>query len=75
MGRAVETNLYCAMTCDALKLGMVKHPEVWHHPGGRRGGGGGGGGGRGRGARGRVLRALGSTPFMWAVTLFMRFVH
>ena len=28
MGRAVETNLYAKFTCDALNLGMVKHPEV-----------------------------------------------
>jgi hypothetical protein len=28
MGRAIETNLYARFTCDSLKLGMVKHPEV-----------------------------------------------
>lgn len=28
MGRAVETNLHAKFTCDALNLGMVKHPEV-----------------------------------------------
>ena len=28
MGRAVETNLRARFTCDALNLGMVKHPEV-----------------------------------------------
>ena len=28
MGRAIETNLRAAFTCDSLKLGMVKHPEV-----------------------------------------------
>ena len=28
MGRAIETNLHVRMTCDVLKLGMVKHPEV-----------------------------------------------
>ena len=28
MGRAVETNLFARFACDALNLGMVKHPEV-----------------------------------------------
>ena len=28
MGRAIETNLRAKFVCDALKLGMVKHPEV-----------------------------------------------
>lgn len=28
MGRAIETNLHVRLTCDVLKLGMVKHPEV-----------------------------------------------
>jgi uncharacterized protein with ATP-grasp and redox domains len=28
MGRAIETNLHVKLTCDVLKLGMVKHPEV-----------------------------------------------
>ena len=28
MGRAIETNLRAKLVCDALKLGMVKHPEV-----------------------------------------------
>lgn len=28
MGRAIETNLNAAFKCDALKLGMIKHPEV-----------------------------------------------
>ena len=28
MGRAIETNLRARFTCDSLKLGMVKHPEV-----------------------------------------------
>ncbi|KAK3247606.1 hypothetical protein CYMTET_42897 [Cymbomonas tetramitiformis] len=28
MGRAIETNLHAQFTCDSLKLGMVKHPEV-----------------------------------------------
>lgn len=28
MGRAIETNLHARATCDLLKLGMVKHPEV-----------------------------------------------
>jgi type II pantothenate kinase len=28
MGRAVETNLEAAFDCDALRIGMVKHPEV-----------------------------------------------
>ena len=28
MGRAIETNLLARFTCDALNLGMVKHPEV-----------------------------------------------
>ena len=31
MGRAIETNLHASFVCDALKLGMIKHPEVWHH--------------------------------------------
>ena len=28
MGRGIETNLNAEFTCDALNLGMVKHPEV-----------------------------------------------
>ena len=28
MGRAIETNLEAAFDCDALRIGMVKHPEV-----------------------------------------------
>lgn len=28
MGRGIETNLYAEMTCESLKLGMIKHPEV-----------------------------------------------
>lgn len=28
MGRAIETNLEAAFHCDALRIGMVKHPEV-----------------------------------------------
>ncbi len=28
MGRAIETNLHARFTCDSLKLGMIKHPEV-----------------------------------------------
>lgn len=35
MGRAIETNLWAAFACDALKLGMVKHPEVAAELGGR----------------------------------------
>ncbi|GIL75193.1 hypothetical protein Vretimale_7880 [Volvox reticuliferus] len=31
MGRAIETNLYARFTCDSLKLGMIKHPEVAAH--------------------------------------------
>ena len=28
MGRGIETNLFARFACDALNLGMVKHPEV-----------------------------------------------
>ena len=28
MGRAIETNLYAKFTCHALRMGMIKHPEV-----------------------------------------------
>ncbi|XP_054779067.1 damage-control phosphatase At2g17340-like [Prosopis cineraria] len=28
MGRGIETNLHAEFTCDSLKIGMVKHPEV-----------------------------------------------
>jgi hypothetical protein len=28
MGRGIETNLLASFTCDSLKLGMIKHPEV-----------------------------------------------
>ena len=28
MGRAIETNLNAMFTCHALRLGMIKHPEV-----------------------------------------------
>ena len=28
MGRGIETNLFARVACDALNLGMVKHPEV-----------------------------------------------
>jgi len=28
MGRAIETNLNARFTCHALRLGMIKHPEV-----------------------------------------------
>ncbi len=35
MGRAIETNLRATFACDALKLGMVKHPEVAAELGGR----------------------------------------
>lgn len=28
MGRGIETNLNAEFKCDALNLGMVKHPEV-----------------------------------------------
>lgn len=35
MGRAIETNLGAAFACDALKIGMVKHPEVAAALGGR----------------------------------------
>ncbi|GIL51082.1 hypothetical protein Vafri_7187 [Volvox africanus] len=31
MGRAIETNLHARFTCDSLKLGMIKHPEVAAH--------------------------------------------
>ena len=33
MGRGIETNLNAEFTCDALNLGMVKHPEVAYCPG------------------------------------------
>lgn len=29
MGRSIETNLNAQFVCDVLKLGMIKHPEVW----------------------------------------------
>ncbi|KAG2443788.1 hypothetical protein HXX76_002131 [Chlamydomonas incerta] len=35
MGRAIETNLNCRLTCDSMKLGMIKHPEVAALLGGR----------------------------------------
>ena len=35
MGRSIETNLHAKLTCDALKIGMVKHPEVAAELGGR----------------------------------------
>ncbi|GFR47487.1 hypothetical protein Agub_g9216, partial [Astrephomene gubernaculifera] len=35
MGRAIETNLHAAFTCDSLKLGLIKHPEVAALLGGR----------------------------------------
>ena len=35
MGRGIETNLRAAFACDALKLGMIKHPEVAAELGGR----------------------------------------
>ncbi|KAG2500599.1 hypothetical protein HYH03_001367 [Edaphochlamys debaryana] len=35
MGRAIETNLNAVFTCDSLKLGMIKHPEVAASLGGR----------------------------------------
>jgi hypothetical protein len=28
MGRGIETNLLASFTCDSMKLGMIKHPEV-----------------------------------------------
>lgn len=28
MGRSIETNLNARFTCDAVKIGMIKHPEV-----------------------------------------------
>ena len=28
MGRAIETNLNAQFSCSALRLGMIKHPEV-----------------------------------------------
>ena len=28
MGRSIESNLHALFTCDALNIGMVKHPEV-----------------------------------------------
>ena len=33
MGRGIETNLHAQLTVDSLKLGMIKHREVWlgHH--------------------------------------------
>ena len=31
MGRALETNLYAQFSCNSLKLGMIKHPEVGVH--------------------------------------------
>ena len=35
MGRAIETNLFAKFTCESLKLGMIKHPEVATCLGGR----------------------------------------
>eukprot|EP00246_Nothoceros_aenigmaticus_P000434 TRINITY_DN10636_c0_g1_i2.p1 TRINITY_DN10636_c0_g1~~TRINITY_DN10636_c0_g1_i2.p1 ORF type:complete len:368 (-),score=46.36 TRINITY_DN10636_c0_g1_i2:593-1696(-) len=35
MGRGIETNLYAQFKCDALKVGVVKHPEVAEFLGGR----------------------------------------
>lgn len=35
MGRSIETNLHAKLRCDALKIGMVKHPEVAAELGGR----------------------------------------
>jgi type II pantothenate kinase len=35
MGRGIETNLYARFSCDAAKLGMIKHPEVATMLGGR----------------------------------------
>jgi len=35
MGRSIETNLNARLTCDALKIGVVKHPEVAAALGGR----------------------------------------
>ena len=35
MGRSIETNLYAQLTCDSLKLGLIKHPEVAQCLGGR----------------------------------------
>ncbi|KXZ49303.1 hypothetical protein GPECTOR_22g897 [Gonium pectorale] len=35
MGRGIETNLHAALSCDSLKLGMIKHPEVAAHFSGR----------------------------------------
>lgn len=35
MGRGIETNLYAQFKCDALKIGVVKHPEVAAFLGGR----------------------------------------
>ncbi|XP_051120135.1 damage-control phosphatase At2g17340-like [Andrographis paniculata] len=35
MGRGIETNLYAQFKCDAMKIAMVKHPEVAQFLGGR----------------------------------------
>jgi damage-control phosphatase, subfamily II, stand-alone protein len=35
MGRSIETNLNARFSVDALKLGMIKHPEVAAELGGR----------------------------------------
>ena len=52
MGRGIETNLRARFSCDALRVGMIKHPEVAAALGGRmydcvvrfeRGASGGGG--------------------------------
>lgn len=35
MGRSIETNLNATFSCDSVKVGMVKHPEVAASLGGR----------------------------------------
>ncbi|KAI3436717.1 hypothetical protein D9Q98_006132 [Chlorella vulgaris] len=35
MGRSIETNLGARFSCDAVNLGMIKHPEVASVLGGR----------------------------------------
>ncbi len=35
MGRGIETNLRARLSCDCLKLAMIKHPEVAQHLKGR----------------------------------------
>ncbi|EFN58807.1 hypothetical protein CHLNCDRAFT_19893 [Chlorella variabilis] len=35
MGRSIETNLHARFSCDAVNLGMIKHPEVAAALGGR----------------------------------------